>query len=108
MGSRPGAPGAREPGDDETSQYLYWAQARDPRLDCRNLGLGGEGTDQIRARIPAAVARAAVLVIQGGINDILQGRAVDLAANDLRAMVKEGKAAGLQAVIAEVLPLSNG
>ena len=97
-----------DPGNDETSQYLYWAQARDPRLDCRNLGVGGERTDQIKARIPAAVAGADVLVIQGGINDIVQGRAVELAANDLRAMVKEGKAAGLQVVIAEVLPWNKG
>lgn len=97
-----------DPGDDETSQYLYWAQARDTRLDCRNLGVAGERTDQIRARIPAAVAGADVLVIQGGINDIVQGRAVELAANDLRAMVKEGKAAGLQVAIAEVLPWNNG
>ena len=97
-----------DPGDDETSQYLYWAQAQDPRLDCRNLGVGGERTDQIKARLPAAVAGADVLVVQGGINDIVQGRAVELAANDLRAMVKEGKAAGLQVVIAEVLPWNNG
>jgi len=97
-----------DPGHDETSQYLYWAQARDPRLDCRNLGVGGERTDQIKARIPAALDGADVLVIQGGINDIVQGRAVELAANDLRAMVKEGKAAGLQVLIAEVLPWNMG
>ena len=54
------------------------------------------------------MAGADVLVIQGGINDIVQGRAVELAANDLRAMVKEGKAAGLQVVIAEVLPWNSG
>jgi len=97
-----------DPGDDETSQYLYWAQARDPRLRCRNLGVGGERTDQIKARIAVAVAGADVLVVQGGINDIVQGRRLDLAANDLRAMVKEGKAAGLLVVIAEVLPWNNG
>jgi len=97
-----------DPGDDETSQYLYWAQARDPRLLCRNLGVGGERTDQIKARIAVAVAGADVLVVQGGINDIVQGRRLDLAANDLRAMVKEGKAAGLLVVIAEVLPWNNG
>ena len=97
-----------DPGDDETSQYLYWAQARDPRLDCRNLGVGGERTDQISARVPTAVAGADVLVIQGGINDIVQGRAVGLATNDLRATVEEGRAAGMLVVIAEVLPWNNG
>ena len=27
----PGRQELEDPGDDETSQYLYWAQARDPR-----------------------------------------------------------------------------
>ena len=70
--------------------------------------LGASWTDQIKARIPAAVAGADVLVVQGGINDIVQGRAVELAANDLRTMVKEGKAEGLRVVIADVLPWNNG
>jgi len=97
-----------DPGNDETSQYLYWAQALDPRLDFRNFGVGGERTDQILARLPAAIVGADVLVVQGGINDVVQGRAVELAEADLRSMVRQGKAAGLRVVIAEVLPWNNG
>ena len=96
------------PGDDVTSQYLYWAQALDPRLDCRNLGVGGERSDEILARLPAALVDADVLVVQAGINDIVQGRLLDLAERDLRTMVRKGKAAGLGVVIAEVLPWNNG
>jgi lysophospholipase L1-like esterase len=97
-----------DPGNDETSQYLYWAQALNPRLDCRNLGVGGERTDQILARLPAAIVGADVLVVQAGINDIVQGRPIELAEDDLRSMVRQGKAAGLGVVIAEVLPWNKG
>lgn len=97
-----------DPGDDETSQYLYWAQERDPRLECRNHGVGGERSDQILARLPAALVGADVLVVQAGINDIVQGRTIDLAEDDLRSIVTQGKAAGLRVVIAEVLPWNNG
>ncbi len=97
-----------DPGNDETSQYLYWAQARNPGLECRNYGVGGERTDQVMARLPAALAGADVLVVQAGINDIVQGRAIELAEDDLRSMVRRGKTAGLRVVIADVLPWNNG
>jgi lysophospholipase L1-like esterase len=83
-----------EPGNDVTSQYLYWAQALNQRLDCRNLGVGGERSDEILARLPAALVDGDVLVVQAGINDIVQGRLLDLAERDLRTMVRQGKAAG--------------
>ena len=97
-----------EPGNDVRSQYLYWAQALNPWLDCRNLGVGGERSDEILARLPAALTYADVLVVQAGINDIVQGRPVELAERDLRAIVRQGRAAGLRVVIAEVLPWNNG
>jgi lysophospholipase L1-like esterase len=49
-----------------------------------------------------------VLVVQGGINDIAQGHAVDDAAVSLRAMVRRGKELGLRVAIADVLPWNNG
>jgi lysophospholipase L1-like esterase len=97
-----------DPGDDETSQYLYWAAQRDPRIDFRNHGVGGERTDEIRARLQSAAAGADVLVVQGGINDVVQGRSVELAAHDLQAMVRRGMELGLGVVLADVLPWNNG
>jgi lysophospholipase L1-like esterase len=97
-----------DPGDDESSQYLYWAARQDPRIDVRNHGVGGERTDEIRARLEDAAAGAHVLVVQGGINDVVQGRSVELAAADLRAMVRRGKELGLGVVLADVLPWNNG
>jgi len=46
--------------------------------------------------------------VQGGINDIVQGRDVGEAAGNLRAMVRRGKELGLQVVLVDVLPWNNG
>lgn len=97
-----------EEGDDPTSQYLHWAALADPRLECRNHGVGGERTDEILERLDEAVAGADVLVVQGGINDIVQGRSPDAAAENLRAMVRHGKERGLGVVLADVLPWNKG
>ena len=101
---------ARQPfeGDDPESQYLYWAALADARIDFRNHGVGGERTDQIRARIQAAAAGADVLVVQGGINDVVQGRPIEKAAADIRELVRLGKAHGLGVVVADVLPWNRG
>jgi len=68
----------------------------------------GERTDQIRARLEECVQGADVLVVQGGINDIAQGVAVELAAENLRAMVRRGRELGFSLVLADVLPWNNG
>jgi lysophospholipase L1-like esterase len=49
-----------------------------------------------------------VLVVQGGINDIAQRRSVDVAAENLRAMVHRGKELGLAVILVDVLPWNNG
>jgi lysophospholipase L1-like esterase len=49
-----------------------------------------------------------VLVVQGGINDIAQGRSIETAAENLRAMVRRGKELGVRVLLADVLPWNNG
>jgi lysophospholipase L1-like esterase len=49
-----------------------------------------------------------MLIVQGGINDIVQGRAVERAAENLRRMVERGKALGLNVALVELLPWNNG
>ena len=49
-----------------------------------------------------------MLVVQGGINDIAQGRSVETAAANLRAMVQHGRELGLRVLVADVLPWNNG
>jgi lysophospholipase L1-like esterase len=49
-----------------------------------------------------------VLVVQGGINDLAQGRPPASAAANLRRMVERGKSLGLKVEIAELIPWNNG
>ncbi|MEP6978874.1 MAG: GDSL-type esterase/lipase family protein [Thermoleophilia bacterium] len=95
-------------GDDPASQWEHWAALRDPRLDVRNHGIYSQRTDEIAARLGACAAGADVLVVQGGINDIAQGRPVEPAAENLRGMVRRGRELGLGVVLADVLPWNNG
>ena len=97
-----------DPGDDETSQYLYWAAAANPGMRFSNHGVGGERTDEIRARLESAVSGADVIVVQGGINDVVQGRSIDLAAHDLQAMVRRAKELAEVVLLPNVLPWNNG
>lgn len=95
-------------GGDVESQWEFWAARCDERLELRNFGAYGERTDEIAARLHEAVRGADVLVVQGGINDIAQGRAVDAAAANLRAIVARAKELGLRVAICDVLPWNNG
>jgi len=90
------------------SQWEYWAQLKNPRLRFRNCGVYGERTDEIARRLLACQKGADVLVVQGGINDIAQGRPVAEAARNLRAMVEHGKSLGLRVEVAELCPWNNG
>ena len=93
---------------DERSQWQWWAARAHEGLTFRNCGVYGERTDEIARRLPAAVEGADVLVVQGGINNIAQGRPVARAAEDLRAMVRDGLERGLTVMIADVLPWNRG
>jgi lysophospholipase L1-like esterase len=95
-------------GADEKSQWEYWAQRKHPALRFRNCGVYGERTDEIAKRLDQCAKGAQILVVQGGINDIAQGRPVARAADNLRAMVEHGKRLGLRVAIAELLPWNNG
>lgn len=101
---------ARRPfeGDDPESQYLYWAAQADPRIEFRNHGVGGETTAEIVRRFDDAAADADVLVVQGGINDVVHGLDVEVAAANLRSLVRRAKELGLGVVVPNVLPWNNG
>jgi lysophospholipase L1-like esterase len=93
---------------DERSQWQWWAARAAPELDFRNHGVYGERTDQIAARFDGAVEGAALLIVQGGINDVVQGRPVEDAARNLAGMIERGRALGVQVAVADVLPWNNG
>src|SRR3954470_2453281 len=60
-----------------------WAARTDMRLEFRNCGVYGERTDEIAARLDECAGGADVLIVQGGINDIVQGRDAAAAAENL-------------------------
>ena len=93
---------------DERSQWQWWAAHAAPELDFRNHGVYGERTDQIAARFDGVVEGAALLIVQGGINDVVQGRPVEDAARNLAGMIERGRALDLQVAVADVLPWNNG
>jgi lysophospholipase L1-like esterase len=95
-------------GADEKSQWQYWAAKANPTLRFRNCGVYGQRTDEIARRLDECAKGAQVLVIQGGINDIAQGRPVERAADNLRRMVDRGKKLVGRVALVELLPWNNG
>ena len=93
---------------DERSQWAWWAMRMHGELDLRNFGVYGERTDQIAKRFAHAIDGAEAVVVQGGINDIVQGRPVEQAAANLAGMLHRARHAGLRVALADVLPWNNG
>jgi len=89
-------------------QWEHWAALRHPGLEFRNFGIWGQRTDEIAARFEEAVGGADALIVQGGINDIAQGRPIDDAAARLGSMVERGLSLGLSVAVCDVLPWNNG
>ena len=95
-------------GADEKSQWQYWAAKADRTLRFRNCGVYGQRTDEIAKRLDECARDAQALVVQGGINDIAQGRPVEQAADNLRRMVERGKKLVGRVALVELLPWNNG
>src|SRR5919206_131976 len=72
---------------DERSQWQWWAAQADPSLEFRTSAVYGERTDQIARRLDLVLGGADVLVVQGGINDVVQRRPLEEAAGNIEAML---------------------
>jgi lysophospholipase L1-like esterase len=99
---------ARIASPDERSQWQWWAAHADERLEFPTTAVYGERTDEIARRLDLVLSDADVLVVQGGINDVVQRRPVEQAAGNLEAMLVRGRAAGLELAVTDVLPWNNG
>jgi len=99
---------ARIPAPNERSQWQWWAAQADAQLEFRTTAVYGERTDQIAGRLDLVLASADALVVQGGINDVVQRRPVDEALRNLAEMLERGRAAGLSVAVTDVLPWNNG
>lgn len=93
---------------DERSQWHWWAAQANPGYEFRNHGVNGERTDEIALRFDEAVDGVDAIVIEGGINDIVQGRPVATAAQNLSGMATKARRLGLRVAIVDVLPWNNG
>lgn len=93
---------------DERSSWQWWACRADDRLEFRTTAVSGERTDEIAGRLGLVLEGAGALVVQGGINDIVQRRPVEDAVENLGAMLDRGRAAGLGLAVTDVLPWNNG
>jgi lysophospholipase L1-like esterase len=93
---------------NEHSQWMFWAAHNDANVDFVNHGVNRERTDQIAARLDEALEDARAIVIQGGINDIVQGRPIDLAAADIETMIRRARNRVQHVLVANVLPWNNG
>ncbi|HEX6700594.1 MAG TPA: SGNH/GDSL hydrolase family protein [Gaiellaceae bacterium] len=90
------------------SSWEHWAALAAPSFELRNCGVYGERTDEIALRLEPCAGGVDVLVVQGGINDVAQGRSVEDAAASLRAMARRGLELGLVVLLADVLPWNAG
>jgi lysophospholipase L1-like esterase len=99
---------ARIAAPDERSQWQWWASRAAARLEFRTTAVYGERTDEIARRLDLVLPGADVLVVQGGINDVVQGRPPEDAAGNIAAMLERGRAAGLAVAVTDVLPWDNG
>lgn len=93
---------------DEQSQYEYWAEQRLGNATFKNCGVSGQRTDEIAQRFDECTRGAEILIVQGGANDINQGRSVESAAKDLRTMVQRGKKRDLRVAITQLVPWPGG
>jgi lysophospholipase L1-like esterase len=99
---------ARIAAPDERSQWQWWASRADGGLEFRTTAVYAERTDEIARRLELVLPGSDVLVVQGGINDVVQRRPVEQAAGNIGAMLARGSAAGLALTVADVLPWDNG
>ena len=99
---------AQIPEPDERSQWMWWAAQVAPQLEFRNFGVNTQRTDQIAARFDVAVEGAGALIVQGGINDIVQRQPVEEAARNLAGIAERALGLGLRVGIANTLPWNNG
>jgi lysophospholipase L1-like esterase len=111
-----GTPGWKSPiesppdgSGDERSQYAYWLTRAHPEWEVLNRGVNGERSDQIARRFTRDVvdARAEVVIVIAGVNDVYQGRDVDHVTQNLRDMYGRASAAGIRVIAGSIVPYNT-
>jgi lysophospholipase L1-like esterase len=91
------------------SQYAYWLMRAHPDWRVLNRGVNGERSDQIRQRFNRDViqARADLVIIVAGVNDIYQGRTAEAVQAELLAMYNAARDSGIAIVAGSILPYNT-
>jgi lysophospholipase L1-like esterase len=91
------------------SQYAYWLMRAHPDWRVLNRGVNGERADQIRLRFDRDViqARADLVIVVAGVNDIYQGRTAESVQAELLAMFSAARDAGIAVVAGSILPYNT-
>ena len=93
---------------DPQSQWEHWADTElGDGYDVRNCGVSGDRTDEIAFRLDGCISGADVVVLQGGVNDLVQGFSPERAVQNIREMVGRVKAAGLSPLLTNLLPVNR-
>lgn len=95
-------------GNNEQSQWQYWARRAHPGLAFRNCGRYGDTTAGMARRLAECAADAEAVVIQGGLADLQDGAPPAAVARRLRALVRTARTLGKRVAIADVIPWNNG
>jgi lysophospholipase L1-like esterase len=108
-----GTPGFRSPREappdgsgDETSQYAYWLMKDHPAWEVINQGINAQRSDAIAARFDQDVIalKPTIVVIIAGVNDVYQGRTVEQVKDQLRAMYRAARRAGIIVIAGSIIP----
>jgi len=94
---------------DETSQYAYWLMRAHPEWEVVNQGVNAQRSDVIEARFDADVValKPAVVVVIAGVNDVYQGRPAQRVTEQLAAMYRRARAAGIHVVAGTIIPFNT-
>ncbi|HEY2434553.1 MAG TPA: GDSL-type esterase/lipase family protein [Vicinamibacterales bacterium] len=94
---------------DVTSQYAYWLMKTHPGWDVINQGVNAQRSDAIAARLDEDVIakKPAVVVIVAGVNDVYQGRPAQDVKDQLAAMYRRARAAGIAVVAGTIIPYNT-
>lgn len=94
---------------DHTSQYAYWLVEKRPFWRVLNRGVNGERTDEILARFDRDVLdrRPYAVVIIAGVNDVFQGKPIDVITKNLRALYDRASEAQIVVVAGSILPFND-
>ena len=92
-----------------TSQYAYWLMQSHPDWEVVNQGVNAQRSDVIADRFDEDVIarKPAIVVIIAGVNDVYQGRPAKHVKDQLAAMYRRARAAGIRVVAGTIIPYNT-